>query len=91
MSTLSDEAMAAISRGEHGDPFAVLGPHVVRRSRQSAVAVRTFLPRAVRVTVIPTDVRGKPQVMDRIHPEGIFEVLFPGRRTVFPYLLEVSW
>ncbi|MGE0822126.1 MAG: hypothetical protein AB7G75_08075 [Candidatus Binatia bacterium] len=90
MSTLSDETIAAISRGEHSDPFAVLGPHVVWHSRQSTVAVRSFLPHAVQVTVIPTDGRAQPQVMDLIHPEGIFETLFPGRRALFPYQLEVT-
>ncbi len=41
-------AIEAIARGEHGDPFAVLGPHAVNLEGKPAVVVRTFLPEADR-------------------------------------------
>ncbi len=44
--TLSAEVIEAIVQGEHGDPFAVLGPHQVGVGARTAVAVRAFLPDA---------------------------------------------
>jgi 1,4-alpha-glucan branching enzyme len=91
MPTLDEQTILALSRGEHGDPFAVLGPHVVRRGRQTTVTVRAVLPRMAQVTLLPSNgTRTPPQVMDRIHPEGVFEAVFPRRRTPFPYRLQLT-
>ncbi len=90
MMTPTDDAIEAIVQGEFGDPFAVLGPHVVPNGRKGMVVVRTFLPQAEQVRVIPTIAEVKPRVMGRIHPKGVFEALFSGRRTRFPYQLTAS-
>jgi len=45
---LSRETVQALVTGEHGDPFAVLGPHAAA----DGVIVRAFLPRAVEVSVV---------------------------------------
>ena len=44
MPTLQSEGIKAIVRGDHGDPFAVLGPHQVGVGTGTAVAVRVFFP-----------------------------------------------
>ena len=41
---LDPHAIRAVVEGEHGDPFAVLGPHRVQTPDGSAVAVRAILP-----------------------------------------------
>jgi len=90
MTTLTNNAIDAIIRGEQDDPFAVLGSHAMQNGRKGTVAVRAFLPGAAQVTVIPTTTRVKPQVMEQVHPEGLFETQFPGRRALFPYRLAVT-
>ncbi len=84
------EAIEALARGEHGDPFAILGPHVVRSGAAEALAVRAFLPGALGAAVVPAGGGPEapaPQPMVRLHPEGFFETAFPGRHDPFPYRL----
>jgi 1,4-alpha-glucan branching enzyme len=77
----------AIVRGEHGDPFAVLGPHRVGGEDGSAVAVRAFLPGAQAARLVPA---GAPsRSMERLHPEGFFAALVPGAEPSLRYRLEV--
>jgi 1,4-alpha-glucan branching enzyme len=87
--TLNLPEAEAIVRGEHGDPFAVLGPHLLAQGERSAVAIRAFLPGATEVSVIPEGSTPAPCRMDRIHPEGLFEAVFLECRTLFPYRFEV--
>ncbi|MGH7409949.1 MAG: 1,4-alpha-glucan branching protein GlgB [Candidatus Methylomirabilis sp.] len=88
--TLSAEQIEAIVEGEHGDPFAVLGPHLVSVRGNTAVAIRVFLPDAERVTVVPADRSHEVKPMERVHPAGFFEAMFSPRRTLFAYRLRVS-
>jgi 1,4-alpha-glucan branching enzyme len=90
MTTLTNATIAAIIHGEQGDPFAVLGSHIVWNGRKTGVVVRAFYPGAERVTVIPHSERTKPQEMTRLRAEGLFEGRFSGLRTRFPYQLEVT-
>ena len=87
--SLSNASVKAIVQGECGDPFAVLGPHVIRRARRPAVAIRAFLPNAAQVTVVPAEVGALPQPMERLHASGLFEAVFADRRELFGYQLEV--
>ena len=87
--TLSNAIVKAIVQGECGDPFGVLGPHAIRRGRRAAVAIRAFLPSAVQVAVVPTEVGALPQPMERLHAAGLFEAVFADRREPFGYQLEV--
>ena len=82
------DTIAAICGAYHGAPFDVLGVHPVQVGDKPAVAVRAFLPQAREVIVNPT--RGKPRLMTRIHPDGFFEALMPGRKQVFKYSLTVT-
>ncbi|MBI4572178.1 MAG: 1,4-alpha-glucan branching protein GlgB, partial [candidate division NC10 bacterium] len=87
MATIPAEIVEAIVQGRHGDPFAVLGPHVLQRGRRARMVIRAFLPRAEQVSVVPLagDLPARP--MKRIHLEGLFEASFPGRGDGFPYRL----
>ncbi len=89
--TLPPADIEAIVRGEHGDPFAVLGPHLMEAGQRSGVAVRAFLPGGTLAAVVPSRKGpGAPpiQAMARLHPEGFFEAVFLGRRAPFPYRLD---
>jgi 1,4-alpha-glucan branching enzyme len=87
--TLTAEAIEAIIRGEHGDPFAVLGPHEVYVAPEPCVVVRAFLPDAGEATVVHADGVSEAQPMTLIHPDGLFEVVAPTRDGLFPYRLRV--
>ncbi len=80
--TLSREAIAAVVAGQHGDPFAVLGPH----ESKGRVLVRAFVPGARSVEVLARD--GTPLVtLARRHDGGFFEGILPAR---VGYLLRAS-
>ncbi len=79
----------AIVRGQHSDPFNTLGPHLARVATRPAIAVRAFLPVAEAAQVIPFGSTPPQRKMERIHPDGLFEALFPNRRELFPYRLQI--
>jgi 1,4-alpha-glucan branching enzyme len=80
----------AIVAGEHGDPFAVLGPHPVTTEAGPALAVRAFLPWARAVRVRPAAPGAAPVPMERIHGDGLFEAVLPGAALPAAYRLEVE-
>jgi 1,4-alpha-glucan branching enzyme len=64
--------VAALVRGLHADPFAVLGPH----QAGSDLAVRAFWPGAASIDVVtPAGELRAP--MNRVHEAGLFEVRLP--------------
>ncbi len=87
--TLTESEIRAIVSAAHGDPFAVLGPHQVEANGAPAVAVRSLLPGADIVRVIPQAPPPEPAGMERLHPAGLFEAVFPDQPETFPYRLEV--
>src|SRR5262245_23641898 len=79
-----------IVAGEHGQPFAVLGPQVVKTrgtATPAAIAIRVFVPNARKVAV-RAGRRRTP--MQRLHPAGFFEAVFPGVDAPFDYTLAVT-
>jgi 1,4-alpha-glucan branching enzyme len=65
---LGAEAAQAILEARHGDPFSVLGPHLV----SGGVFARAFIPHAESVEAIARD--GSPLGrLRRTHGEGLFE------------------
>jgi 1,4-alpha-glucan branching enzyme len=86
--TLSAPDVEALVQGRHGDPFSVLGPHVVDDGGIPALVIRAFLPGAEDARIVPAD--GAPAAtMVRVHAEGLFEAAFPGRATTLRYRLHV--
>src|SRR5919198_5131228 len=86
--TLDPPTIRAVVEGEHGDPFAVLGPHRVQTPDGAAVAVRAIVPGAAAVRVLPAD--APPTPMERLHSVGFFEAVLPDRHDPFVYRLEVT-
>ena len=75
------QAVEAILRGRHGDPFAVLGPRWEDRP-----TFTVFAPDAAEVAVV--DAKGKEVArLDRVHPEGMFHGTAPRKRKPFTYRL----
>src|SRR5262249_61917487 len=86
--TLDQHAIRAVVEGEHGDPFAVLGPHRVQTPDGAAVAVRAIVPGAAAVRVLSPD--APPSPMERLHPAGFFGAVLSDRRDGCAYRLEVT-
>src|SRR3990172_4233448 len=71
--TANPGEMERILRGEHSDPFHILGAHPVQSDGKTGVAVRAFLPQAASVSILKSASPTLPARMERIHSEGIFE------------------
>lgn len=70
-----------IVRGEHLNPFAVLGPHVLPEA--GGVAIRVFWPGAAEVTVLWHGGEEEYSCI-RSNPAGFFEALIPLQRSTPP-------
>jgi len=82
--TLTLAEASRLARGEHGEPFAVLGPHVIE---DEGLAIRAFVPGASTARVLKG--RGKTDMV-RVHEAGVFEAVFPGVERAFAYKLELD-
>ncbi len=81
---LDAQSAAALARGTHGNPFAILGPH----DRQEGRVIRAFLPGATNVEVLR---RSDGTVLAELEPAsepGLFENVVPER---VAYRLRVRW
>jgi 1,4-alpha-glucan branching enzyme len=91
---LSKLAVISICRGQHGDPFSVLGPHADAKGR---LTLRTLQPGAISVSVI--DAQSGQQVaalaqrkIDVLgESSGFFEGSISGRDALFKYRLRIDW
>jgi len=63
------QEMEAITGGYHGDPFALLGPHMVERDGKTEWEIRAFLPQAAEAALVQN---GTTVAMERTHPGGLF-------------------
>jgi 1,4-alpha-glucan branching enzyme len=83
-----DEAIAALIRGAHRDPFAVLGPHA---DEAGATVVRAFQPaaRSMELRIVAT---GALLPMTKRDPAGLFEVHLKADTTeVADYRLRITY
>ncbi len=88
--TLLKQDIELLSEARHWDPFSVLGPHVVDINRRKAVAIRAVLPLASHAYVVIFEEGKKRRTeMERLHPDGVFEAVFPRIREIFPYRIEI--
>jgi 1,4-alpha-glucan branching enzyme len=77
-----------ITRGEHGDPYRVLGMHRVSINGELRLVVRAFVPDAASAAVVEAE-GGEVVEMERVHPDGFFEAVLPPGTHTFPYRLRV--
>ena len=85
---LTADAIHAIVTGEHGDPFAVLGPH---RDRDGALTVRAFVPGARAVAVSGGD-NGTAwsEPLAARDPAGLWEGRLPAAVDARGYRLRIT-
>ncbi|PWB60835.1 MAG: 1,4-alpha-glucan branching enzyme [Deltaproteobacteria bacterium] len=90
LGTIRKEDIELLAAARHWDPFSVLGPHVIDLNRKKAVAIRAILPLAAHARVVTFEEGKKRRTeMERLHPEGVFEAVFPHIRERFPYRIEI--
>ncbi|MFK7752877.1 MAG: 1,4-alpha-glucan branching protein GlgB [Sedimentitalea sp.] len=77
---------AALIRGHHSDPFAVLGLHALR---DGALVVRVMRPDADRVDVIATKTGKLIKTLDPMG-DGLFVARIPRRKNRFDYRLRMT-
>lgn len=87
--TLSTEELNAIAGGYHSAPAHVLGMHPCEINGRHYLTARAFRPSDVAVQVVDVKNNWHYQ-MERVHPAGVFEVLFSRRKNPFRYRLEVT-
>src|ERR1700675_1237078 len=75
-----EKDVALIARGEHSDPFAILGPHWTEQDGKKSLGIRVFRPNAAEVTVL-WGKKAEPHRALRIHPDGVFEARIPASNT----------
>ncbi len=69
---MTNAEVEAIAGGYHGDPFRILGPHLVRPGRQrNGWQVRAFLPQAESAELLTGQ---SVLAMNKLHPDGFFTV-----------------
>ncbi|MBI4478105.1 MAG: 1,4-alpha-glucan branching protein GlgB [Acidobacteria bacterium] len=69
-----EAAVESISRGTHGDPFAILGPHVINSNGRAFLRIRTMQPGAARVDLLRAGSPDAPRAFSRRSAEGLFEI-----------------
>ncbi len=79
------QQVEAIVAGRHGDPFGFLGAH----ETEGRLVVRTFQPGAEAVAVIDSETGKSLATLDRVHEQGLFVGVVPGRDQPTPYRLHV--
>ena len=86
--TVSKNEIACVAAGDCADPFAVLGMHVVAAQKGRALAVRTFQPGAISVTLVAETERA---ALRQYRQTGFFELLLSRHQAPFPYRLRVTY
>jgi 1,4-alpha-glucan branching enzyme len=80
------DAVRDLLNATHGDPFSVLGGHV---AGDDQLSIRALRPSAKSLTVI-VDATDQRFEMNRLRPEGFFEVTIPGGQVLYHYE-EQTW
>jgi len=68
---ITDPSLKAIIDSNHSDPFSYLGPH--RLEGTDEIVVRTFLPQADSVELLPAGDGAQSVKMSKTHEAGFFE------------------
>ena len=87
MSTLPASEIQALVRAEHGDPFAVLGPH----ETPAGLEVRVLLPGAQGVAVMHAGSGWPLAMLERVPGTDFFAGLVPAQPARLGYRLRVDW
>jgi len=85
---VTNAEVEAIVGGYHGDPFRVLGPHLVKGTKKAEGGwqVRAFLPQAESVEIIAN---GSSAPMTKKHPAGFFVAAINRQPGLYKYRLRL--
>ena len=86
--------LQALVQGRHAAPHSVLGMHPLtfKKQGEKGVVVRALLKGAASCEVVEPDAPEAPaHPMQRLAPEGLFEVFIPARPEVFKYQLRAAY
>ncbi|MBB6302057.1 1,4-alpha-glucan branching protein GlgB [Rhizobium leucaenae] len=81
---IGQDAIAALTQGRHGDPFAVLGIH----RHGVFTIVRIFMPGADAVDIIDTASGNVLTACQLVHPAGLFAAAVASK---LDYCLRIKW
>lgn len=82
----------SIHQARHSQPHAVLGMHLGKYEGKTGIRVAVFLQNAAECAVVELGkTQGKSYPMEKLTPEGYFEVFIPRRRKLFKYLLRILY
>jgi 1,4-alpha-glucan branching enzyme len=81
---LPQAEIEAIVAGDHGDPFAVLGP----REAGGDLVIRAFVPGAETVEAVDQESGEVLATLDRLHPDGLFAGVIKGQGRSLAYRLK---
>lgn len=84
---INKNAIEAIIKTDHNDPFKILGLHEEEYKGKKCIVVRAFLPDADKAEVIDTT-NGDSFPMNKLHDAGFFEGIISSRKKAFPYRLK---
>jgi 1,4-alpha-glucan branching enzyme len=89
MEGLNEQDIKLIVEGLHGDPFSVLGPHLVDEGEgDKCLEVRAFLPEAAAAWVVYEE-GTQEQALEKKHEKGFYSARLPVREVV-PYLIRTK-
>jgi len=91
VSTVDMMELMEIINSTYADPHRILGMHEIFIKNEPALAVRVFLPQAEKVTIIDDANNTLRYEAQKIHIDGFFEVVIPGRDKWFLYRLDITW
>jgi 1,4-alpha-glucan branching enzyme len=84
---IKQEAIEAIIKTDHHDPFQILGMHETELKKKPAVVVRAFLPDSEKAEIVDV-ANGETFPMNRLHDSGFFEGVVTSRKNTFAYRLK---
>lgn len=87
--SLDKGQIVALESASHSDPFAVLGPHLVKDGTKTTVVIRSLQPHAKSVSILQKG-KKKPVAMKKISDGGLFELHFPKASEIFAYQLVIT-
>ncbi|MDP6042756.1 MAG: 1,4-alpha-glucan branching protein GlgB [Candidatus Latescibacteria bacterium] len=87
--TASPQDIERIAGGDHHDPFAILGMHVVSTPQGQGLTVRAFLPDAESVDIVTQ--KNETFSLSKYHDTGFFELTLTNHQTPFPYHFAVTY
>ena len=90
MSTVRDQQIERLIRGEESHPFGTLGPHKEIVNGQTRTVIRTFLPDVATVTILFDDADKTVLPMQPTSQDGLFEATCPFDAGVTEYRLLIE-